>query len=78
MNMSKLHFLLILLFITCKAYSQQSEVQGTVKSADDMTGLPGATVILEKTSDATIKGVATDINGKFKASADTGHYTLRV
>lgn len=72
--------LLFFLFITFKAYTQNIEVTGTVKSAADSTGMPGATVILEKTSaDATNKGVVTDINGKFRiARVDTGHYTLKV
>nr|WKN39947.1 TonB-dependent receptor [Tunicatimonas sp. TK19036] len=77
--MSKHYFFVLFLFITFQAYSQQSEIQGTVKSATDEMGLPGATVILEKTSDATTKGVVTDINGKFRiASVDTGQYKLRI
>ncbi|WPP50985.1 TonB-dependent receptor [Catalinimonas niigatensis] len=74
------HFIfLFFLFFTLKAYTQNSEVQGTVRSADDRTGLPGATVILERNTDATNQGVVTNINGEFRITAqDTGQYTLKV
>lgn len=76
--MNKHLFLVFFYFTSFKVYTQNIEVQGTVKSATDSTGLPGATVILEKKTDATQRGVTTDINGKFRIAVDTGHYTFKV
>ncbi|MEK6481714.1 TonB-dependent receptor [Catalinimonas sp. 4WD22] len=76
--MLRLSFLLLLLFITFQTYAQTSIVSGTVKSSSDDTELPGATVVLEKISDATTQGVVTDIEGKFRLKADTGSYRLKV
>lgn len=76
--MRKDFLVLIFLCITCKGFTQHIEVKGTVKSEADLTGLPGATVILEKVIDATQKGVVTDINGKFVIGVDTGRYQLKV
>lgn len=76
--MLRLSFLLLLLFITFQTYAQTSIVSGTVKSSSDDTELPGATVVLEKISDASTQGVVTDIEGKFRLKADTGSYHLKV
>ncbi|MDF9797954.1 hypothetical protein OKW21_003217 [Catalinimonas alkaloidigena] len=76
--MQRISFLLFLLFITFQTYAQNSIVSGTIKSSSDDTSLPGATVVLEKVSDASSQGVVTDIEGKFRLKADTGSYHLKV
>jgi len=77
--MRKPLFILLLSIFSVQAFSQHSEISGTVKSSDGTMSLPGATVILEKTADQTTKGIVTDIEGKFKiGKVDTGQYTIKV
>src|SRR5687767_3965367 len=60
-------FLLFLMLCSSVAVAQQTQVSGTVTSADDGTGLPGVSV-LEK---GTTNGTVTDSDGKFSISVGT-------
>src|SRR5690606_21813225 len=75
-----LSFIFILLNIS--AFAQQYDIFGTVKSADDMSGLPGATVILERqseTSSKTSQGMVTDIEGVFRfENVEKGLYNVSI
>ena len=72
---------LITLF-TFNIYGQGVQIAGTVKSATDHQGLPGATVMLEKqseTSTETLNGTVTDVDGNFQfENVSSGSYTLSV
>ncbi len=79
--MKKYFTLLLFTLIAFNTLAQQSAVYGTVTSAKDPTGLPGATVVLEKrtVASATPRGVVTDLDGKFRiAPVDTGQYNLKI
>ncbi len=62
--MRKLSFLLVLLLLTAMQVLAQRTVTGKVTSADDGSGIPGATVLIKGTS----TGVLTDLDGKFTLS----------
>lgn len=66
--------LLLLLFILGKqfSFSQQVTITGTITSADDQMGIPGATVIVKGTS----VGTAADIDGNFKLTIPSDAKTL--
>ena len=64
---------LLLLIMAATAYAQEVTVQGTVVSRTDDEPLIGATVMCE----ATKKGTATDIDGRFTLSVPEGA-TLKV
>lgn len=70
------------LLLNLSSYSQQHDIFGTVKSGDDMSGLPGATVILEKQSEVSSKtsqGMVTDIEGNFRfENVEKGFYNLKI
>ncbi len=77
--------LLSIFFIVCsgfEAFSQQVEISGTVRSAADDIGLPGATVLLERnseTSTRTSQGMVTDIEGNFRfEEVERGSYSITV
>ncbi|NCC73966.1 MAG: hypothetical protein EOM06_11265, partial [Sphingobacteriia bacterium] len=58
----KLLFLLILLFISTFAISQESSVSGTVISDEDDLPMIGVTILIK----GTLKGTVTGIDGKFR------------
>lgn len=54
--------------ISTFAFAQSKEISGTVKSADTGGPLPGATVVVE----GTTNGTATDVNGKYTLKVNVG------
>ncbi|MCL2414097.1 MAG: SusC/RagA family TonB-linked outer membrane protein [Bacteroidales bacterium] len=67
--MKKTMLLLVaLLFAGAQMLSAQRTITGTVISADDNLGIPGATVTVR----GTTTGTSTDINGRFSLSVPTG------
>jgi TonB-linked SusC/RagA family outer membrane protein len=62
--MRKLSFLLVLLLLTATQLLAQRTITGKVTSADDGSGIPGATVLVK----GTTTGVLTDLDGKFSIS----------
>lgn len=73
-------FLFPLLFTCSKSYSQSFSIQGKVIDPSDSSGLPGATVILErKDEDGASKGIVTDFNGDFKLEQVLpGNYLIKI
>ncbi|KFF04729.1 SusC/RagA family TonB-linked outer membrane protein [Flavobacterium reichenbachii] len=69
---TKLPFLMALLlsvFVMQSGFAQESKtVSGTIISADDNMGVPGATVIVQGSKASTV----TDFDGKYKIEAKTG------
>ena len=67
---SFLTFMQILGFalVSTFAFAQSKEISGTVKSADTGGPLPGATVVVE----GTTNGTATDVNGKYTLQVNVG------
>lgn len=63
-----------LLFIFWFSGNSQTVISGVVTSSEDMMPIPGATVIIENTT----KGVATDIDGNFSITIETGDSILIV
>ncbi|MBN2615279.1 MAG: SusC/RagA family TonB-linked outer membrane protein, partial [Bacteroidales bacterium] len=59
--MKKSLFIFALLLLSLPMLAQQVTVQGTVKSANDGSALPGVSILLKGTS----TGTTTDINGKY-------------
>ena len=54
---------------TSETFAQGTEVTGRVKSATDQIGLPGATILLEKSSETsteTLNGTVSDVEGNFR------------
>ncbi|WP_162053052.1 outer membrane beta-barrel protein [Pontibacter pamirensis] len=76
--MKKLLLTLLLISAVVNAYAQSAAVFGTVKSASDATALPGATVILQGSSNTPTTTI-TDSEGKFRLErVPAGEYTLRI
>lgn len=79
---SKYFLILILFFPVINSFSQSYTLSGKVSSAKEQTGIPGATVQIEKDSDESpdaSKGMVTDIEGNFQfQNLDTGRYTVKV
>lgn len=70
-HLQRLFFAVLTLLLAAGSVMAQSdviEVTGQVFSGDDNLPLPGATVIIKGTQ----KGVATDIDGRFKLKAEMG------
>jgi len=59
-------------FLLNTAMAQDRVVSGKVTSADDGTGLPGVSVLVQ----GTTKGTATDTNGAYSVSLASGESTL--
>jgi TonB-dependent SusC/RagA subfamily outer membrane receptor len=67
-----LMFLTLLLVTGSLAYSQTRQVQGTVTSAEDGSGVPGVMIQVK----GTTLGVMTDADGKYTLAVPTGSNTL--
>ncbi|MBC5991533.1 outer membrane beta-barrel protein [Pontibacter cellulosilyticus] len=77
--MKRLLPILLLLIGTINAYAQSVAVFGTVASGSDKTALPGANVVLKKTTDATVTATVTDAEGKFRFErVASGQYTVEI
>ncbi|WP_242919213.1 TonB-dependent receptor [Pontibacter liquoris] len=76
--MRKLLLLLLLLTTVMQAYAQRVAVTGTVQSATDKAGLPGANVLMINAA-AVTTGQSTDADGKFRFdNVAPGQYTLEI
>ncbi|CAN5393021.1 TonB-dependent receptor [soil metagenome] len=70
---------LILIFTTYKIYGQDFQIKGTIKSASDSTGLPGASVVMENAETGGTKGIAADMEGNFNIQGlEAGEYLLKI
>ena len=77
--MKKLLPFLLLLIGTLNAYAQSYAVFGSVASGSDKTALPGANVVLKKTTDATVTSTVTDAEGRFRFErVANGQYTVEI
>ncbi|WP_299699976.1 outer membrane beta-barrel protein [uncultured Pontibacter sp.] len=75
--MRKLFSLLIMLISVAQVYAQA--VTGTVQSASDKSGLPGASVVLKRAASDAVLSTMTNGNGEFRFEKVTsGSYTLEV
>lgn len=63
---------LMLFFASAVAFAQDRVITGTVTSAEDNMGVPGATVLVK----GTTIGTATDIDGKYSISVPAGSNVL--
>ncbi|NPA44298.1 MAG: TonB-dependent receptor plug domain-containing protein, partial [Chlorobi bacterium] len=70
-SLNKILLLFIFVLFTGFAYSQ-TEVSGTVKSANDKEPIPGVTVLVKGTTEGTV----TDLNGKYKITVPKESNTL--
>ena len=63
--------LIVILFHLCamQVFSQAISVNGTVTSADDKFGIPGATIIVKANA---ANGTVTDIDGNYKINCNAG------
>lgn len=67
------------LFLSFLASAQTYTVTGSVIDLKDTAALPGVTVSLTNTTDSSKKtGTATDADGNFELTANTGQYILRL
>ena len=77
--MKKLLPFLLLLVGTVNAYAQSFAVFGSVASGSDKSALPGANVVLKKTTDATVTATVTDTDGRFRFERiANGQYTVEI
>ena len=77
--MKRLLPFLFLLIGTMHAYAQNAAVFGTVQSGSDKSALPGANVVLKKTTDASITATVTDAEGRFRFErVANGQYTVEI
>lgn len=75
--MRKLFSLLILLIGAAQVYAQT--VTGTVQSASDKSGLPGASVVMKRAASEAVLTTMTDVEGNFRFErVASGSYTLEV
>ncbi|SIQ98111.1 TonB-dependent receptor [Pontibacter lucknowensis] len=75
--MRKLFSLLIMLISFSQVYAQT--VTGTVQSATDKSGLPGASVVMKRAASEAILTTMTDGQGAFRFErVPSGNYTLEV
>lgn len=70
----KILFFLCFLFLAATAIAQKLEIKGNVVSSEDNLPLPGATVLVDGTTNST----ATDIDGNFTVSGVDANATLSV
>ncbi|MDR1951331.1 MAG: carboxypeptidase-like regulatory domain-containing protein, partial [Bacteroidales bacterium] len=75
MPLKKLFLSMVLLIFGLSHTFAQRTITGTVISADDNLGVPGATVVVKGSS--PIIGTATDFNGRYTISVPA-HYTTLV
>ena len=76
--MKKLGVFLLLAWIAFQASAQKISVSGTVMDGELNEPMASAAVALLKADSTLAAGVSTDFNGKFKLSAKSGSYILRV
>ncbi|PVY42416.1 TonB-dependent receptor [Pontibacter virosus] len=75
--MRKLFSLLVMLIGFSQIYAQT--VTGTVQSATDKSGLPGASVVMKRAASEAILTTSTDVQGAFRFErVPSGSYTLEV
>jgi hypothetical protein len=75
--MRKLFSLLIMLIGAAQVYAQT--VTGTVQSASDKSGLPGASVVMKRVASEAILTTVTNVEGAFRFErVPSGNYTLEV
>ncbi|MBJ6119718.1 TonB-dependent receptor [Pontibacter sp. BT310] len=77
--MKKFLLTLVCLFTIVGAFAQSASITGSIKSAQDKSALPGASVLLvNSTTNATVASV-TDVEGNFRFErVATGNYTIKV
>lgn len=76
--MKKLGMFLLLAWIAFQVSAQKISVSGTVMDGELNEPMASAAVALLKADSTLAAGVSTDFNGKFKLSAKSGSYILRV
>ncbi|MEQ8474441.1 MAG: TonB-dependent receptor [Marinoscillum sp.] len=78
--MKNVILLIFTLLFTQFIFAQTFTLSGSVKSAEDQSTFPGATVLLTNPADtSTLKGNVTDFNGEFRIGGiETGKYLIRV
>ncbi|GAB3195825.1 hypothetical protein ABID22_001627 [Pontibacter aydingkolensis] len=77
--MKRILLILLLIVSTINAYAQSVAVYGTVQSGTDKTALPGANVVLKKTTDASVTATVTDAEGRFRFERiASGEYTVEI
>lgn len=76
--MKKLGVFLLLAWIAFQVSAQKISVSGTVMDGELNEPMASAAVALLKADSTLAAGVSTDFNGKFKLSAKSGSYILRV
>lgn len=76
--MKKLGMFLLLAWIAFQVSAQKISVSGTIMDGELNEPMASAAVALLKADSTLAAGVSTDFNGKFKLSAKSGSYILRV
>ncbi len=77
MKKSILSLIILIISVQASAQTRGYVVYGTVLSQQDNTSLPGANVMLTRTSDDTTTGAATDLEGNFTIQhVPPGNYIL--
>ncbi|CAN5424177.1 hypothetical protein BH23BAC1_BH23BAC1_27300 [soil metagenome] len=79
MKKSILSLIILIISVQASAQTRGYVVYGTVLSQQDNTSLPGANVMLTRTSDDTTTGAATDLEGNFSIeNVAPGNYILSI
>jgi len=76
--MKKVLLTLVLIFTIVGAFAQSASITGSIQSAQDKSALPGASVLLVNSANATVVSI-TDAEGRFRFErVANGDYTLKV
>ncbi|MER2998806.1 outer membrane beta-barrel protein [Pontibacter populi] len=77
--MRKFLLTLVLLFTIVGAFAQSASITGAIKSGQDNSALPGASVLLVNSATAATVASITDVEGNFRFErVATGDYTIKV
>ncbi|NDK55486.1 TonB-dependent receptor [Pontibacter fetidus] len=77
--MKKFLLALVLLFTIVGAYAQTASITGSIRSAQDKSALPGASVLLVNGTTAATVASVTDTEGNFRFErVASGDYTIKI